>query len=294
MPDFSDSTIKSMACYQYSQLWRKLRTQIDNNVGGIKQHPHFKEIHTEIRLPAARSSNVPKLRPKKVVPKDQNTGEAKAVARQVKELKTELDALKALNLVEKGASTANQQKAWAVNMSLIAMQMMKTVNTKLFSKADKLTSVDDINDLYNLQYIGMVAMDIAQKVCSRDWVKLTFPDLPEADYLKVKMYDLSAEIKKCLTKKCVKDVKKADLKTWFLELVNQDVSITMPTWPNVITPRQPRHQLRDGLTPGWGIPSASPNPFDMATSHSIGMGTSPIPGLSRVDGANDRHSFTLG
>ena len=122
MPDFSDSTIKSMACYQYSQLWRKLTTQIDNNVNGIKQHPHFSEIHTKIRLPTTtvRSSNVPKPRPKKVVPKDQNTGEAKVVARQVKELKTELDALKALNLVEKGASLANQTMALAVHMNLIA------------------------------------------------------------------------------------------------------------------------------------------------------------------------------
>jgi hypothetical protein len=86
MPDFSNEDNKSMACNQFGQLWRKLRNQVKDNFCGIKQHPHFSEIHTEIRLPTAtaRSSNVAKPRPKKVVPKDQNTGEAKAVARQVK------------------------------------------------------------------------------------------------------------------------------------------------------------------------------------------------------------------
>jgi hypothetical protein len=91
---------------------------------------------------------------------------------------------------------------------VIAKQQMMTIQKELFSNAHELTKVDDINKLYNLQYIGLVAMDLTHKVCSPDWVKLTFPDLPEADYLKVKMYDLSAEIKKCLTKKCAKDVKK--------------------------------------------------------------------------------------
>ena len=84
-------------------------------------------------------------------------------------------------------------------------------------------------------------MDLAQKVCSPDWVKLTFPDLPEADYLKVKLYDLSKEIKKCLTKKCVKDVKKADLKEWFPELVNQDVPLAILAWPNATTLGLPRY-----------------------------------------------------
>ena len=178
MPDFSDSAIKSMACYQYSQLWRKLRTQIDNNFGGIKQHPNFTEINTTFLLPKGRPSNVPKPRSKKVVQKDQNTGQAKAAARQIKELKAELEALKAQKLVEKGASTANQQTAWAVNMNICAKQQMMTIKRELFLDAHKLTNVDDINRLYNLQYIGLVAMDLAQKVCCPDWVKLTFPDLP--------------------------------------------------------------------------------------------------------------------
>ena len=109
------------------------------------------------------------------------------------------------------------------------------------------------------------------------------------------MYDLSSEIKKCLTKKYVQDVKKADLKTWFPELVNQDVPVALPAWPNATTlGHPPRHQLKDGLTPIWGRTGASPNPFDMATSQSMGMGVSPIHGLSGVDGADDRHSFASG
>ena len=128
--------------------------------------------------------------------------------------------------------------------------MMTIVQRELFLGANQVTSVVDINRLYHLQYIGMVAMDIAQKVCSRDWVKLTFLELPSNDYLNVLMYDLSSEIKKCLTKKCVQDVKKADLKTWFPELVNQDVPVAMPAWPNAATPGPPRHQLKDGLSLG--------------------------------------------
>ena len=133
MPDFSDSTIKSMACYQYSQLWRKLRTQIDHNYDGIKQHPHFSEIHTEIRLPTAtaRSSNVPKPRSKKVVPKDQNTGQAKTMARLRKEQTAELEALEAQKLVQKGASTINQKTAWVVNMNVCEKQQMMTIDREL-------------------------------------------------------------------------------------------------------------------------------------------------------------------
>ena len=106
-------------------------------------------------------------------------------------------------------------------------------------------------------------MDIAQKVSSEDWLRLTFPDIPETDYINVALYDLSAEIKKCLTKKCVENVEKADLKTWFPELVNQDVPTALPVWQNVATPRHPsQHQLRDGLSPAWVMPGASPGAFD--------------------------------
>ena len=90
-----------------------------------------------------------------------------------------------------------------------------------------MTSADDINRLYHLQHIGRVAMDIAQKVSSEDWLRLTLPDIPDTEYLKVALYDLSAEIKKCLTKKCVENVKKTDLKTWFPELLDQDVPVAM-------------------------------------------------------------------
>ena len=275
-----------MACSQFGQLWRKLRNQINANFGGIKQHQNFSERHTEIRVPkaAAKSEKVAKSRPKKVEPKDQNMGVATVVVRQVEELKAELDALKAQKLVEKGASPTNQKTAHVVNMNLNAKLMMTTLGLELFKAAGEMTSADEINRLYHLQHIGRVAMDIAQKVCCGDWLRLTFPDIPETEILKVKLYDLSAEIKKCLTKKVVKGVKRTDLKTWFPELVDQDVPATLPMWPNVATPgHPPRHPLREGLTPGWGMPSASPNPFDMARSQSLGMGASP-----QLD---DRRSF---
>ena len=198
------------------------------------------------------------------------------VVRQVEELKAELKALKAQNLVEKGASPANQKTAHVVNMNLHAKAMMMIVQKELFKTADDIKSADDINRLYHLQYLGRVAMDIAQKVCSEDWLRLTFPDIPETDYLEVKLYDLSTEIKKCLNKKCVENVQKTDLKTWFPELADQDVPAALPIWPNAATPRHPpQHQLRDGLTPGcWGMPGVSPNAFDMARSQSMGMGAS--------------------
>ena len=111
-----------------------------------------------------------------------------------------------------------------------------------------------------------------------DWLQLTFPNIPETDIAKVKLYDLSTEIKKCLNKKCVKDVEKTDLKTWFPELVEQDVPVALPMmWPmNTATPK-PAAQipLRQGLTPCWGMSGASPSQYDMARSQSMGMGASP-------------------
>ena len=71
--------------------------------------------------------------------------------------------------------------------------MMTTVGKELLSTANEMTSADDINDLYNLQYIGRVAMDIAQKVSSGDWLCLTFPGIPDAEYCKVALYNLSTE-----------------------------------------------------------------------------------------------------
>jgi hypothetical protein len=112
---------------------------------------------------------------------------------------------------------------------------------------------------------------------------MTFPDIPEKEILEVKLYDLSEEIKKCLRKKVVKDAKKTDLKTWFPELVDQDVPAALPMWSQQTPGQHPRQTLRAGLTPCWGVPGASPNPYDMGRSQSLGMGASPQLG--------DRQSF---
>jgi hypothetical protein len=207
MPDFLDEANKSMACSQFGQLWRKLKNQVKDNFGGIRQHQNFSERYTDIHVPKAapKTERVAKSRPKKDEPKDQNTGVAMVLVSQVEQLKAEMDALKAQKLVEKGASPANKKTAHVVNMNLNAKAMMTTVQRELFSTANEMTSADDINRLYHLQYLGRVAMDIAQKVCSREWLRLTFPDLPETEILEVQLYDLSAEIKKCLTKKCVEN-----------------------------------------------------------------------------------------
>ena len=119
-----------------------------------------------------------------------------------------------------------------------------------------------------------------------DWLRLTFPDIPEKEILEVKLYDLSEEIKKCLSKKCVKDAKKTDLKTWFPELADQDVPAALPMWSQQTPGQHPRQTLRAGLTPGWGVPGASPNSYDMGRSRSLGMGVSPL--------LDDRQSFASG
>jgi len=286
MPDFSDEDVKSMACSQFSQFSRKLRIQVRDNRNDIKEHPHFEEKHTDIRppQPTARSvaksrPKVAKSRPKKGEPKDRNTGEATAAAKKIETLQAELVALKAQKLVEKGASPTNQKTAHVVNMNVNAKLMMTTVGKELFSAANDVTSAADINNLYNLRYIGAMAMDIAQKVSCADWLQLHFPNIPETEYLDVKLYDLSTAIKKCLNKKVVKDVEKTDLKTWFPELVDPDVPAAMPImWPiNAATPKTAAQiPLSQGCTPGWRMPGASPGQYDMGRSQAVGMGASPV------------------
>ena len=90
-----------------------------------------------------------------------------------------------------------------------------TISKNLFAKAEEVKSAKDVNQLYHLQYIGMLALNIAKNVSDLDWLMMTFPSLPEEEFTQVRLFKLSDQIKKLLVAKRVEDVTEVDVKSWF-------------------------------------------------------------------------------
>ena len=94
-------------------------------------------------------------------------------------------------------------------------------------------SAKDVDQLYHLKFIGMLALDIAKIVADVDWLMMTFPNLPEKEFTEVTLFNLSDSIKKLLVAKRVENVSENDVKSWFPSL---DLPSALPAWGHFASP----------------------------------------------------------
>ena len=220
LPNIMNDPVREIVTIQFRKFLRKVRDQLKQNFGSIKQHKNYQyvEIQYVPRRQLSKTTVVAKPKPKTTQTKDQAAtfkAERELLQKKNAELKEELKKLKDMKLVEHGASKKNQATAWTTNCNMTAKQLMMTVSKTLFAKADEVKSAKDVNQLYHLHYIGMLALNIAKNVSDLDWLMMTFPSLPEEEFTQVRLFKLSDQIKKLLVAKRVEDVTEVDVKSWF-------------------------------------------------------------------------------